>query len=185
VGAHTTEPAREELTAGYRRAIHDLDIRLGRTTSAELDRKSNGTRWTSEELLFHVVFGYMVVRTLLPLVRVVSRLPRPVGPAFAATLNAGTRPFDVVNYWGSRAAALVCNRRKTGRKLERTINAPTQRLEHESSASLARSMPFPVRWDPFFKPVMTLQDVYAYPTLHFDFHARQLNLRHPEGRGRP
>lgn len=23
---------------------------------------------------------------------------------------------------------------------------------------------------------MTLADVYAYPTLHFDFHARQLSL---------
>ena len=178
------EPTTDEITAGYRRAIHDLDTLLGSATPAELHRRSNGTRWTNEELLFHMVFGYMVVRALLPLVRAVSRLPRPVGKAFAAALNAGTRPFDVVNYWGSRAAALVYNRRKMGRKLERTINALTRRLEQESSGSLARSMPFPDRWDPFFKPVMTLQDIYAYPTLHFDFHARQLNLRHPEGWGR-
>lgn len=39
-------------------------------------------------------------------------------------------------------------------------------------------MPFPDQWDPFFKRVMTVQDVYAYPTQHFDFHARQLRLRH-------
>jgi hypothetical protein len=179
------EPTRDEITAGYRRAIHDLDTWLGSTTSGELHRKSDGTRWTNEELLFHMVFGYMVVRALLPLVRVVSRLPRRAGTAFAAVLNAGTRPFDVVNYWGSRAATLVYNRQRMGRKMERTINALTQRLERESSGSLARSMPFPDRWDPFFKPVMTLQDVYAYPTLHFDFHAKQLNLRHPDVPERP
>ena len=40
-------------------------------------------------------------------------------------------------------------------------------------------MPFPDRWDPFFAPTMTLNDVYAYPTLHFDFHARQLSLSQP------
>jgi hypothetical protein len=177
VGAETTEPTRDEISAGYRRAIHDLDTWLRSTTFGELHRKSNGTRWTNEELLFHMVFGYMVVRALLPLVRFVSRLPRPAGKAFAAVLNAGTRPFDVVNYWGSRAAALVYNRRRMGRKLERTINALARRLERESSGSLAHSMPFPDRWDPFFKPVMTVHDVYAYPTLHFDFHAKQLNLR--------
>ena len=41
-------------------------------------------------------------------------------------------------------------------------------------------MPFPDRWHPFFSPLMTLNDVYAYPTLHFDFHAKQLSLRHPD-----
>lgn len=184
VGAHNVEPTRDEIAAGYRRAIQDLDAWLGSTTSVELDRKSDGTRWTNEELLFHMVFGYMVVRALLPLVRVVSRLPRPAGTAFAAALNAGTRPFDVVNYWGSRAAALVYNRRRMGRKLEKTINALSRQLERESSASLSLSMPFPDKWDPFFKPVMTFRDVYAYPRLHFDFHARQLSLRHPDGPGR-
>jgi hypothetical protein len=38
-------------------------------------------------------------------------------------------------------------------------------------------MAFPVRWDPFFKPVMTLADVYHYPTQHFEFHRRQLTLQ--------
>ena len=66
------------------------------------------------------------------------------------------------------------------RKLEKTLNAITRRLERESTESLSRSMPFPDRWDPFFKPAMTLMDVYAYPTQHFDFHARQLSLGRPE-----
>jgi hypothetical protein len=40
-------------------------------------------------------------------------------------------------------------------------------------------MAFPDRWDPFFTPSMTVNDVYAYPTLHFDFHEQQLSLGRP------
>lgn len=178
-GWHDVEPTKTDILTGYDHARHALHAWLESATAAELRRRSNGTRWTNEELLFHMVFGYMVVRALLPMVHVVSRLPKPVGTAFAAALNAGTRPFDVVNYWGSRAAALVYNRRRMGRKLDKTLTAISRRLERESPTSLSRSMPFPDRWDPFFATTMTLNDVYAYPTLHFDFHARQLSLSQP------
>ncbi|MFF2243826.1 DinB family protein [Arthrobacter sp. NPDC058130] len=173
------EPPKADILAGYRRARHALDALLQSATAPDLSRKSNGTRWTNEELLFHMVFGYMVVRALLPLVHVVSRLPRPVGTAFAAVLNAGTRPFDAINYWGSRAAARLYNKRRMARKLDKSITAISRRLEREKPTALSRSMPFPDRWDPFFAPSMTLNDVYAYPTLHFDFHARQLSLGQP------
>ncbi|MCU1516519.1 MAG: maleylpyruvate isomerase [Pseudarthrobacter sp.] len=172
-------PTKAEILADYSRARSELSTRLENATVPALRRRSNGTRWTNEELLFHMVFGYMVVRALLPLVHIISRLPKPVGTAFAALLNAGTRPFDVINYWGSRSAALFYNRRRMGRKLDKTIAAISRRLERESTGSLARSVPFPDRWDPFFEPSMTLNDVYAYPTKHFDFHARQLDLNSP------
>ncbi|GAB2740287.1 DinB family protein [Arthrobacter bambusae] len=171
------DPAREECLAGYRRALRELNSWLASATPSDLQRKSNGTRWTNEELLFHMVFGYMIVRSLLPLVRVMSRLPRSWGRGFAAGLNAATGPFDVVNYWGSVAAAMVYDRRRMGRKLEKTIAALARRLERETPDSLARSMPFPTRWDPFFVADMTLADTYAYATQHFDFHAKQLSLR--------
>jgi hypothetical protein len=173
------EPTKADILAGYRHSRHALETWLESATAAELGRRSKGTRWTNEELLFHMVFGYMVVRALLPMVHVISRLPKPAGTAFAAVLNAGTHPFDVINYWGSRAAALVYNKHRMGRKLDKTITAIIRRLERESPTSLSRSMPFPDRWDPFFAPTMTLNDVYAYPTLHFDFHARQLSLSQP------
>jgi hypothetical protein len=35
-------------------------------------------------------------------------------------------------------------------------------------------MHFPVGWDPYFKDVMTVADVYAYPTRHYE---RQLRTR--------
>jgi hypothetical protein len=170
------DPTRTRILAEYRRARRELDAWLGSATDEDLRRKSNGTKWTNEELLFHMVFGYMVVRALLPLVHTVSRIPKPAGKAFAAVLNAGTRPFDAVNYWGSRAASLVYNRRRMGRKLEKTIASLSRQLELETPSTLSRSMPFPDRWDPFFAPLMTVNEVYAYATLHFDFHAKQLSL---------
>jgi DinB superfamily len=169
-----------DILAEYSRARADLNTWLECATAAELRRRSNGTKWTNEELLFHMVFGYMVVRALLPLVGIISRLPAPAGEAIAALLNAGTRPFDYINYWGSCSAALFYNKRRMGRKLDATLTAIARRLEGESPSSLSRSMPFPDRWDPFFTESMTLNDVYAYPTKHFDFHARQLSLNRPD-----
>jgi hypothetical protein len=174
------EATAEEILAGYSRIRRNLESWLEEATPADLRRPSDGTRWTNEQLLFHMVFGFMVVRALLPLVHTVSRLPNPVGRVFAAALNAGTAPFDLVNYWGSRAASLVYNKRRMGRKLERTITVLSERLERESYGSLARSMPFPNRWDPFFTPIMTVRDLYAYPTKHFDFHSSQLSFQHPD-----
>jgi hypothetical protein len=150
------ESDRRQILAGYRRAQAELRQLLASADSEALSRRSSGTRWTNEQLLFHMVFGYMVVRALLPLVRFVSRLPRPVGRAFAGLLNAGTVPFDVVNYWGSRFAALYFNRRRMAAKLERTLAALSRRMARESEASWGRAMEFPTRWDPFFARQMTL-----------------------------
>ena len=38
-------------------------------------------------------------------------------------------------------------------------------------------MHFPIAWDPYFKDIMTVADVYDYPTQHYDHHRRQLTTR--------
>ena len=37
-------------------------------------------------------------------------------------------------------------------------------------------MYFPTGWDPFFHDTMTLAEVYAYGTRHYDFRRAQLSL---------
>ena len=86
-GRNDVEPTKEQILAGYGRARHSLDVWLEGATAADLRRRSNGTRWTNEELLFHMVFGYMIVRALLPMVHTISRLPTPVGTDFPAVLK--------------------------------------------------------------------------------------------------
>ena len=123
-----------------------------------------------------MVFGYMVVQRLLVLVRIFSRLPHRVSRVFANILGAATRPFHIVNYYGSCAAALVYNRRRMGAKLDRVIASLQRQLARENDADFVRGMRFPPGWDPFFDDFMTLEDLYRYPGRHFDFHARQLTL---------
>jgi hypothetical protein len=158
-----------------RDARAQLHVLLAAADTADLRRVSHGTRWTNEQLLFHMVFGYLVVRTLLPLVHLVSRLPAPVGRAWATLLNSATRPFHVINYWGSVGAARVFDHDRMGRLADRTIAALQRRLLQEAEAALHRGMPFPTGWDPYFD-YMTLAEVYRYPTRHFEHHRRQLSL---------
>lgn len=162
-----------EEMEGARVWLHQV---LASADAGALRRRSDGTRWTNEQLLFHMVFGYLVVRVLLPLVEAVSRLPDPVGRAWAALLNAVSRPFHLVNYWGSVAGARVFNHARMGPLLDRTIAALQRRLEREPEERLHRGMPFPTAWDPYFTAFMTVTEVYRYPTRHFEHHRRQLRL---------
>ena len=91
-----------DIAAEMERARVDFHDLLDNATSAELRAGTDSTKWTNEQLLFHMLFGYLLVHNLLVLVKAFTRLPRRVSQAFAATLNAATRPFHVVNYVGSR-----------------------------------------------------------------------------------
>jgi hypothetical protein len=159
---------------GARTTFHAL---LESASEEELARPTNGTRWTNRQLLFHMMFGYIVVRALLPLVRFLSRLPNSVGRAFAAVLDAAASLFDIINYWGSRAGSRLYPPQRMESKFDAVIAALERRLAAEHEANMELSTAFPTRWDPFFKDTMTLADVYHYPTQHFDFHERQLTLR--------
>lgn len=168
---------RGELAADFERARTDFHRLLAQGERIDAWTKpTRGTRWTNEQLLFHMMFGYMVVQRLLILVKVFSRLPDQVSRVFARVLNAATRPFDVINYYGSCAAALVYNRHRMRAKMDRVIPALQRKLAQESDDALRRGMHFPTRWDTFFTDCMTLEDVYRYPGQHFDFHKRQLTL---------
>lgn len=168
------QPVHDELE----RTRADFHRLLDTTTAADLARPTSGTRWNNEQLLFHMLFGYMIVWALLGLVRLFGRLPEGVSRGYARLLSTATRPFDVVNYLGPRAAVYVYGHRRMAAKFDRVIASLHRRLDHESAASLARGMHYPVRWDPFFKDYMTLADIYHYPTQHYDFHRRQLTVNH-------
>ncbi|SEB47016.1 DinB superfamily protein [Amycolatopsis tolypomycina] len=155
-----------------RATFHEL---VAAATTADLHRRSDGTRWTNQQLLFHLVFGYQIVRALLVLVRVFGRLPDPVSRGFAATLNAATRPFHVINYLGSCGGGLIGPDR-AARWLDHIIASLHRSLDRADDADLVRRMHYPTRWDPFFQPCMTLADIYRYPARHFAFHQRQLTL---------
>jgi hypothetical protein len=100
-----------------------LHALLGQADAADLRRRTDGTAWTNEQLLFHMVLGFLIVRALLRLVRVVGRLPAPVGRGWGRLLDSARRPFHAVNYWGARGGALVVNHDRMGRVCDRAIAA--------------------------------------------------------------
>ena len=158
------------------RARADFHRLVDGATVAELRRRSDGTRWTNEQLLFHMLFGFLVVRALLPLVRGFGRLPDRWSRRFAAVLNAATPPFHVVNYLGSVVGARLLGPTRMERAADRAIGGLRSSLARRSQRQLARGMHFPVRWDPYFTDCMTVVDVYHYATQHYEHHRRQLTL---------
>ncbi len=169
-------PLRSEIHAEMERARGDFHALIDHSTPGGLARLSNGTRWTNRELLFHMLFGYLITRNLRIVVKIVTRLPLSLQGAFARLLDAATRPFDQINYLGSCAGARVLTSVRMERWCDRVIDSLHRRLDAESDAALRRSMSFPVRWDPYFAQRMSLANVYHYATLHFDHHRRQLTL---------
>lgn len=165
-----------EIHSEMDRVRMDFRDLLDTATVRELRLPTDGTKWTNEQLLFHMVFGYLLVRNLLLLVHGFSRLPDGASRTFAATLNAGTRPFHAVNYAGSLGGIRALGYPRTERLMDRTVSALQASLEQATDMELRLSMHFPIGWDPYFKDVMTLRDVYHYPTQHYDHHRRQLTL---------
>lgn len=153
--------------------FHEL---VERSSPGDLRRRSTGTRWTNRQLLFHMVFGYLVVRTLLPLVGGFGRLPLSYSRRFAAVLNAIRQPYHLVNYVGSCAGGAVLTPRAMAALLDRTIVALQRTLAGQDERSLSLQMTFPTSWDPYFTNTMTVLAVYHFATQHFTHHQRQLTL---------
>ncbi len=170
---------RAALRAEMEQARHDFRRLAGDATPADLRRPSDGTKWTNQQLLFHMLFGYLIVRALLVLVRIFGLLPDGASKSFARLLDAAHKPFDLINYLGSCAGARIIPPRRMPGMLDRVITALERHLEREPESALRRGMHFPATWDPFFVDYMTLADIYHYPTQHFRFHQRQLTLSPP------
>jgi len=168
--------SREEMHAEMDRARCEFAALIRTSTPVDLARPSNGTRWTNEQLLFHMLFGYLVTRNLRVVVKLVTRLPLPAQRGFVGLLNVCTRPFHHINYWGSRAGARFLSTARMDAWFDRVIASLHRHLDAETDAALTRSMPFPTGWDPYFTSQMTLADVYHYATVHFDHHHKQLTL---------
>lgn len=172
---------KEQICAELERVRNDYRELLHSATVAELRKPTDGTKWNNEQLLFHMLFGYPLVRNLRLLVWGFSRLPDDLSRRFAALLNAGTRPFHVINYVGSLFGARTLGYPRMERLMDRVLSDLQTSLRAQPEPALDRGMHFPIGWDPYFKDYMTLRDVYRYPTQHYDHHRQQLTLARARG----
>ena len=128
-----------------------------------------------------MLFGFLLVRALLVLVKAFGRLPDAISDAFAAALNAGTRPFHALNYLCALPGARVLSEHAMSKLMDSTIGHLRASLQGESARTLTLAMHFPTGWDPYFNDVMTIADVYRYPIQHYEHHHRQLTTRRAPG----
>jgi hypothetical protein len=101
-----------DIDADLERVAADFRDLLDSVSLVELRAPTNGTRWTNKQLLFHMLFGFLLVRALLFLVKGFGRLPSGVSRAFATALNACTRPFHVINYLSALPGATFLSARR-------------------------------------------------------------------------
>ena len=177
IGHNGTVMGKQGLDAELERVVPDFHRLLDSATDAELRRPTSGTRWTNRELLFHMLFGFILVRVLVLLVKGFARLPPGISQAFAAILNAASRPFHVVNYLSALPGGTLVGSHAMATLMGRTVDQLRANLGRESEDTLELAMHFPIGWDPYFKDVMTVADVYRYPAQHYDHHRRQLTTR--------
>jgi len=119
----------DDVPAELREAQTDFHQLLNRANPQDLRRRADGTRWTNRQLLFHMVFGYIIVRTLMPLVHILGRLGW--SRRFATALNAVHRPFHVINYLGSCAGGELLSPPRMAALMDNTMNAIQRRLAAE------------------------------------------------------
>ena len=171
----------DQICAELERVRADFRELLDTATVAELRQPTDGTKWTNEQLLFHMLFGYLLVRNLRLLVAGFGRLPDGASKRFAAALNSATGPFHVINYLGSLGGARMLGYTGMERLMDRVLNSLQASLRQQPATALDRGMHFPVGWDPYFKEYLTLREVYHYPTQHYDHHRQQLTLARTRG----
>lgn len=167
---------RAAIHAELDQASDAFDSLVRDASKSDLRRRSNGTRWSDRQLLFHMVFGYLIVLRLLPLVRLFGRLPDRASTIFAAVLDMAKVPFHVINFVGSLGGGTIVSPRLQVKLMERILWRLHRRIDVEQAGDLDLRMHFPVSWDPFFKDTMTLAEVYHFGTQHFEFHRSQLAL---------
>lgn len=168
---------REQVVAELDRVRQDYRALLDGADAGDLRRRSNGTRWTNRQLLFHMLFGYLLVATLRPLVWVFAHCPSRVSRVFAGGLDSAARPFHVVNYVGSLGGGRLLGRAGMAWLMDVVLARLQRSLRRAPDRALSRGMHFPVRWDPYFKDFMTVLEVSHYGTQHYDHHRGQLTLK--------
>jgi DinB family protein len=175
----------QAVSAEMAQVRQDFRRLITHASAADLRRPTDGTKWTNKQLLFHLLLGYLIVRTLLPLSRLFGRLPGPASAGFACLLNSARMPFHLVNYLGSCVGARIIPPERLPGMLDHVTAALQRRLQWETDASLDRGMRYPASWDPFFRNYMTLAELYRYPTQHYRHHRQQLTLTSAELQTKP
>ena len=142
----------------------------------ELDLASIGTRWTNQQLLFHMVLGQNITLSGIPLLGLFSRLPPSASRTWSRLLDACAGPYNWVNWAGSAAGGQVLKPAGMLRMMDRTTQIIVNWYDHADNRALNRGMTMPTAWDPYFLPWMSRRDILEWAPKHYRHHRAQLSL---------
>lgn len=168
-----SESIRSEYESA-RTAFHTL---LDSLSEEDLRAKSNNPGWTNGEILFHMTLGFQVLLALLPMARFFAHLPRIFSRVFAGLLNAFTWLFNPINAAGGRGGARFYRRNNIGKKFDHVIDSLLKKLVSVKENEWQSGMYYPTKWDSLFSQFMTLEKLFRYTVIHFNFHLKQISSR--------
>src|SRR5215207_7171050 len=67
---------------------------LDSLSDEDLQKESRNPPWSNKQIVFHMVFGFFLLPSLIVIVLIFGRLPRKFSGLFATLLNLGVRPFN-------------------------------------------------------------------------------------------
>jgi hypothetical protein len=163
---------RQELDTA-RAEFHTL---LTALSEDDFQRQSLNAGWTNGEIVAHMTFGFIILNVLLPLARLWGRLPKGSSKWFARLLNLFTGPFNWFNALGARGQGKAFTRQRIGRIYDRAYFSLLGKLNSIKDYEWERGMYYPTLWDSNFSEFMTLEKLFHYPVIHFNFHLKQITL---------
>ena len=166
----TKDAIRAELEA-IRATFHAL---LDSLSENDLRKKSCNPGWTNGEILAHILFGFIILNALLPMARLWGHLPKWTSKIFARILNTFTAPFNWVNALGARLQARVFTYKRTGKIYDWVYFSLMKKINSIKDDEWERGMHYPTQWYSNFSDFMTIEKLFHYPVIHFNFHLGQI-----------
>lgn len=169
------EIKRQELFTQLNTARSEFHALLGSLSEQDFQKQSLNPGWTNGEILAHMTFGFIIVNVLLPMARLWGRLPKRSSQWFAWLLNAVTDPFNWFNALGARGQGKFFTRKWIGKIYDRAHFSLLNKINSIKDNEWERGMYYPTKWDFNFDEFMTLEKLFYYPVVHFNFHIKQIS----------
>ncbi len=171
IDSHSTKDIIKAELESTRATFHAL---LDSLSESDLRKKSCNAGWTNGEILAHMLFGFIILNALLPMARLWGWFPKWTSRPFAGLLNLFTVPFNWINALGARMQARVFTYHRIGNLFDRIYFSLIKQINSIKDEEWEHGMCYPTRWDANFNDFMTIEKLFHYPVIHFNFHIEQI-----------
>ena len=168
------QTTRDVIKAELKTTRSAFHVLLDSLSEEDLQKKSLNPGWTNGEILAHMLFGFMILNALLPMARIWGRLPKGSSKLFAWLLNISTGLFNWINAFGARAQGKVFTYQRVGKLYDAIYLSLLKQVDSLKDDEWERGMYYPTKWDSNFSDFMTLEKLFHYPVIHFNFHLNQI-----------